>query len=174
MTVLGRRVTPTATALWAEVGHLVETPSAYPELTVEENLDLVRRMRRLPDRRAVSGIIARLDLSAYRHQRAGELSLGNAQRVGLAKALIHQPRLLVLDEPINGLDPAGVVEIRDLLREQAHERGVTIFLSSHILTEVARLATRIGVIHHGAMGSPDRRRQPSGSATQVTTSVNAR
>ncbi len=90
-------------------------------------------------------------MTPYADRRAGTLSLGNAQRLGLAKALLHDPALLLLDEPANGLDPAGVVEIRELLRELAHERGVTIFLSSHLLSEVARIATRFGVIHQGRL-----------------------
>ena len=77
------------------------------------------------------------------------LSTGNLQRLGLARALLHEPELLILDEPANGLDPAGVVEIRELLLDLAHEKGTTIFMSSHILTEVDRLATRIGIIHNG-------------------------
>jgi ABC-2 type transport system ATP-binding protein len=77
--------------------------------------------------------------------------MGNLQRLGLARALLHEPALLILDEPANGLDPAGVVEIRELLQRLAHERGVTIFMSSHILTEVERLATRIGIIHQGRL-----------------------
>ena len=81
----------------------------------------------------------------------GVLSLGNAQRLGLAKALIHHPDLLLLDEPANGLDPAGIVEVRNLLRGLAENNGVTIFISSHILSEVARLATRIGVVHEGRL-----------------------
>ncbi|WP_405097885.1 ATP-binding cassette domain-containing protein [Micromonospora sp. NBC_01412] len=93
-------------------------------------------------------VIDRLGLTPYAHRRARTLSLGNQQRLGLAKALIHQPRLLILDEPANGLDPAGVVEIRHLLQHLADD-GTTVLLSSHILAEVARLATRIGVIHHG-------------------------
>ena len=79
------------------------------------------------------------------------LSLGNAQRLGLAKALIHHPDLLLLDEPANALDPAGIVEVRNLLRGLAENNGVTIFISSHILSEVARLATRIGVVHQGKL-----------------------
>ncbi|MFN2180794.1 MAG: AAA family ATPase, partial [Candidatus Promineifilaceae bacterium] len=78
-------------------------------------------------------------------------SQGNAQRLGLAKALLHEPKLLILDEPANGLDPAGIVEIRTLLRKLAEEDGVTIFMSSHILAEVARLAARIGIIHEGRL-----------------------
>ena len=81
----------------------------------------------------------------------GTLSTGNRQRLGLARALLHQPELIILDEPANGLDPAGVVEIRELLVNLAREQGVTVFMSSHILTEVDRLATRIGIIHQGRL-----------------------
>jgi ABC-2 type transport system ATP-binding protein len=129
----------------------VETPSAYPELTVRENLDVARRLRKLADRRAVDEVIERLRLGPYADRRARTLSLGNAQRLGLAKALIHRPELLILDEPANGLDPAGVVEIRQLLRDLVDVGGATVFLSSHILAEVARLATRIGIIHEGRL-----------------------
>jgi ABC-2 type transport system ATP-binding protein len=127
----------------------VESPSAYPELTVRENLELVRRLRKMADRRAVDEAIERLALGPYADRRARTLSLGNARQLGLAKALIHRPDLLILDEPANGLDPAGVVEIRHLLRDLAHAHGTTVFLSSHILAEVTRLATRIGIIHEG-------------------------
>src|SRR5207244_8615067 len=78
-------------------------------------------------------------------------SLGNLQRLALARALLHEPRLLVLDEPTNGLDPAGVIEVRELLRTLARERGVTVFMSSHILAEVDRLATRVGIVHRGRL-----------------------
>jgi ABC-2 type transport system ATP-binding protein len=138
-------------AVWSRVGYLVETPSAYPELTVRENLEVARRLRRLADRRPVDEVIDRLGLTPYADRRARALSLGNAQRLGLAKALIHRPDLLILDEPANGLDPAGVVEIRHLLAGLVTHQGATVFLSSHILAEVARLATRIGVIHEGRL-----------------------
>ncbi|HEV8190495.1 MAG TPA: ABC transporter ATP-binding protein, partial [Ktedonobacterales bacterium] len=150
-TLLGKRVDADARALWAQVGYLVETPHAYPELTVRENLEVFRRLRGLREPNAVERIIERLGLTTYADQRAGTLSLGNAQRLGLAKALLHEPALLLLDEPANGLDPSGVVEIRELLRELAHEQGVTIFLSSHLLGEVVRIATRFGVIHQGRL-----------------------
>jgi ABC-2 type transport system ATP-binding protein len=103
------------------------------------------------DPQTVSNVIERLGLSEYADRRAGNLSLGNAQRLGLAKALFHNPALLILDEPANGLDPAGIVEIRNLLIALAHEQGVTIFMSSHILGEVSRLAQRIGIIHQGRL-----------------------
>jgi ABC-2 type transport system ATP-binding protein len=149
--LLGQSVHADARALWAQVGYLVETPHAYPELTVRENLEVFRRLRGLRDVHVVDRIVERLALTPYADRRAGTLSLGNAQRLGLAKALLHDPALLLLDEPANGLDPAGLVEVRELLRELAHERGVTIFLSSHLLGEVARIATRFGVLHHGRL-----------------------
>jgi ABC-2 type transport system ATP-binding protein len=134
---------------WASVGYLVEEPHAYPELTVYENLEVARRLHPGTPTNAVDKIIERLGLGAYTNRRAGTLSHGNAQRLGLAKALIHDPKLLVLDEPANGLDPAGIVEIRKLLLELTSESGGTVFMSSHILAEVSRLAGRIGIIHKG-------------------------
>ncbi|MEV7099620.1 ABC transporter ATP-binding protein [Amycolatopsis sp. NPDC051045] len=150
VSLLGTRVRPGAHAVWSRVGYLVETPAAYPDLTVTENLQAIARLRGLSGDGPVSDVIARLDLGTYAHHRARTLSLGNAQRLGLAKALIHRPGLLVLDEPANGLDPAGVAEIRALLGELARD-GVAVLLSSHILTEVARLATRIGVLDRGRL-----------------------
>lgn len=149
--ILGTDIRPGVKGPWSRVGYLVETPSAYPELTVRENLEVTRRLRHHTDATVVDRTIAQFGLTAYAERPARTLSLGNSQRLGLAKALLHEPDLLLLDEPANGLDPAGVVEVRELLHELAHERGVTIFMSSHILGEVARLATRIGIIHEGRL-----------------------
>lgn len=149
--VFGVRVYPGALELWSRVGYLVETPAAYPELTVRENLEVFRRLRRVADPKAVERAIERLGLGPYADRRAGTLSLGNRQRLGLARALLHEPDLLILDEPVNGLDPTGIVEIRALLQELVRQRGVTVFMSSHLLSEVARIATRIGVIHEGRL-----------------------
>jgi ABC-2 type transport system ATP-binding protein len=126
-------------------------PHAYPELTVYENLEVARRLHPGTERKAVSQIIERLGLAAYADRRAGILSQGNAQRLGLAKALLHKPKLILLDEPANGLDPAGIVEIRALLLDLTQQEGVTVFMSSHILAEVSRLAKRIGIIHEGLL-----------------------
>jgi ABC-2 type transport system ATP-binding protein len=123
--------------------------TAYPELSVYENLEVARRLHPGTAPKAVGEIIERLGLGAYADRRAGTLSLGNAQRLGLAKALLHAPKLLLLDEPANGLDPAGIVEIRELLLELTRHQGVTVFMSSHMLAEVSRLARRIGIIHKG-------------------------
>ncbi|HEY3473547.1 MAG TPA: ABC transporter ATP-binding protein [Anaerolineales bacterium] len=149
--VLGQPVGPNGRGPWARVGHLVESPSAYPELSVRENLEIARRLHGMPDAGAASLVTEQLGLASYAERKAGTLSTGNLQRLGLARALLHGPELLILDEPANGLDPAGVVEIRELLRSLAREKGITIFMSSHILTEVDRLATRIGIIHQGRL-----------------------
>ena len=150
-TVLGKRIRLGSREPWAGVGYLVETPHAYPELTVRENLEAARRLHPGTDKNVVSQIIERLGLGDYAERRAGVLSLGNVQRLGLAKALLHHPRLILLDEPANGLDPAGIVEIRELLLELTRQEGLTVFMSSHILAEVARLANRIGIIHAGRL-----------------------
>jgi ABC-2 type transport system ATP-binding protein len=138
---------------WSRVGHLIDTPFVYPELTVRENLWAAARLHGVaPDRAstAVDRVIADLELGPWADRRAATLSLGNRQRVGLASALVHRPRLLVLDEPTNALDPAGVVLLRELLVRDA-AAGTAVLVSSHHLDEVARVAERVSVIHAGAM-----------------------
>lgn len=149
--VLQTRVRLGSREPWGAVGYLVEIPHAYPELTVVENLEVARRLHPGTEPKTVGQIIERLGLAAYADRRTGTLSQGNAQRLGLAKALLHHPKLLLLDEPALGLDPAGIVEIRELLLELTREQGVTVFMSSHILAEVSRLAQRIGIIHQGRL-----------------------
>ncbi len=147
----GKKVSAGNNSLWKNVGYLLERQYSYPELSVSENLEIIRRLRNISDKKSIDTIIARLKLNPYKEVRAKNLSLGNVQRLGLAKALLHNPDILILDEPANGLDPAGIVEIRELLKDLASSRGVTIFISSHILGEISRLATRIGIIHQGRL-----------------------
>jgi len=148
--LLGTCVGPGRQALFARVGYLVEDATAYANLTVRENLHIQQRLTRSP-RESVAEAIELLHLGEYADRRAGRLSLGNKQRLALARALLHHPDVLLLDEPANGLDPAGIVEVRGLLRGLVDERGVTVFLSSHILAEVAHLADRIGIVHAGRL-----------------------
>ena len=136
---------------WASVGHLVEYPLAYPELTVRRNLQLSGRMRGIPHLdAAVTAILTEFALEEYAERRARTLSLGNRQRVGLAAALQHDPSVIVLDEPTNALDPAGVIRLRESLLRRAND-GAAILVSSHHLDEVARIADRIVVINRGRL-----------------------
>jgi ABC-2 type transport system ATP-binding protein len=147
--LFGEPLRPNSPAL-RRVGYLVETATAYPNLTVRENLEIQRLLTGAPPA-AVAESIELLGLAAYTDRVSRTLSLGNKQRLALARTLLHSPDLLVLDEPANALDPAGIVEIRGLLRRLADERGVTVFMSSHILAEVAHLADRIAIIHEGRL-----------------------
>ena len=148
--MLGSRVDAGNYKLWEKVGYLEEA-TFYPELTVRENLDIARRMHLIADRNSVARVIQQLDLDAHQDKQAKTLSLGNKQRLGLAKAMLHNPEVLILDEPINGLDPASVVEIRELLLDLSRNRGVTILISSHLLEELSKLVDRISIMHKGRL-----------------------
>jgi ABC-2 type transport system ATP-binding protein len=150
--VLGCPVVDADRTVWSRVGHLIETPPRYGELTVAESVYSAARLQGLdrpPARVATAAIIADLELDHWQHRATRTLSLGNRQRLGLAMALVHRPDVLVLDEPSNSLDPLGVVRIRELLRMRASEDGVSVLVSSQHQDEVARMADRIVLLHHG-------------------------
>jgi bacitracin transport system ATP-binding protein len=149
--ILGHRMRPNAVRAFERIGSMVETPGVYGNLTVRENLELQRNLLGLSRSHWVDEVIEMCDLGDYLDRQAGKLSLGNKQRLGLGRALLHKPEILILDEPTNGLDPVGIADIRNLLTHLATERGITVFLSSHILAEVQKLATKIGIIHHGRL-----------------------
>jgi ABC-2 type transport system ATP-binding protein len=135
--------------VWRRVGCLIETPFSYPELTVTENLEAAALLHGVDDVESeVRRMIDDFELTHWAYKRARALSLGNQQRLGLAAAMVHRPSILVLDEPANALDPAGVVFIRDLMRTAA-ERNVAVMVSSHHLDQLARMAHRITVLHRG-------------------------
>jgi ABC-2 type transport system ATP-binding protein len=147
----GRPPTTMPARYWTGIGHLVETPFAYPELTVTENLRMAGRLAGLSTRNAHTAAdrgIEELALTPWARTGARKLSLGNRQRLGLAAALISDPHLLILDEPTNALDPAGVILVRTLL-QRCRERGAAVMVSSHHLDEVARVADRITVVGAG-------------------------
>ena len=149
--IFGHDVATAGSEQWRWVGHMIESPFAYPELTVAQNLWAAARLHglsRAEAPRAAAQAIDRLGLTAYRARRCSTLSQGNKQRLGLASALVHSPRLLILDEPTNALDPSGVVLLRDVVQEAAHH-GSAVLVSSHHLDEVARVADRVEVIHRG-------------------------
>ena len=149
--VLDQIIGPHGGGPWAQVGHLVESPAAYPEISVRENLDIARRLHGIKNPKVVDDVMGKLSIASYADRKAGTLSSDNFKRRGLARALLHKPELLILDEPSNALDPAGIVEIRELLISLAREHGMTVFMSSHILTEVNLLADRIGIIQKGEL-----------------------
>jgi lantibiotic transport system ATP-binding protein len=136
--------------LLKRIGSLVEMPSLYPHLTGRENLEVTRRQIAAP-RSQIDRTLAIVHLTTDAHRLVREYSLGMKQRLGLALALLNSPDLLILDEPTNGLDPAGIHEMRDLLRRMPEEHGVTVFLSSHFLGEVEQIAGFVGIIHEGRM-----------------------
>lgn len=137
-------------SLMRRVGALVETPSLYPHLTGRENLEVTRRLLGA-QRDLIDRALDIVKLAQDAHRRVREYSLGMRQRLGLALALLNNPRLLILDEPANGLDPAGIHEMRDLIRRLPVELGITVFLSSHLLGEVEQVANHIGIIHQGCL-----------------------
>ena len=134
------------------LGVLIEEPGYYPHLTARENVVLRALCIGLIDTsRAAEEAIEAVGLSASAKRKAKNLSLGQRQRLGLAMAMLGHPKLLVLDEPINGLDPEGIVQVRETIENLVHEHGVTVFMSSHILGELGRLATHYGVIREGRL-----------------------
>lgn len=137
--------------LFRRMGTIIETPGAYRNLTAWENLDLHRRLMGVPEKERVEEILELVGLTEARNVKYKKFSLGMKQRLGIGRALLHQPEFLVLDEPTNGLDPQGIMEIRQLLRDLAEKRKITILISSHILSEIQQLATKIGIIHQGRL-----------------------
>lgn len=151
--VLGSEARSAKAETWQTVGHLIETPFAYRELTVRENVAASALLHQVAIKEmpaAVQQVVDDFELGHWADRRAGTLSLGNRQRLGLAAALVHRPTILVLDEPANALDPAGVVFTRDLLRRLA-AGGAAVLVSSHHFDQLARVADRITVLHRGSV-----------------------
>ena len=134
-----------------EIGYIIETPYSYPDLTVQENLEIVSTLRGIRNTDVVDWVTEKLKLKQYKDKQVKHLSLGNIARLGIAKAIIHKPKILILDEPTNGLDPFGVIEVRELLKELANNLGTTVLISSHKLEEISKVATRIVIIHDGRL-----------------------
>ncbi|WP_129691137.1 ABC transporter ATP-binding protein [Gottfriedia acidiceleris] len=133
------------------VGTIIEGPALYPHLTAAENLEAHRLLKGIPGKECIEKTLRLVGLEDTGKKKAKNFSLGMKQRLGLAIALLGDPEFLILDEPINGLDPMGVVEIRELLKKLNKEYGITILISSHILSELHLLATHYGIIHNGEL-----------------------
>lgn len=133
------------------IGTLIENPGVYPNMTAEENLEIVRRNLGIPERAATREMLEFVGLDSAGKKKVKNFSMGMKQRLGLAVSLIRNPDFLVLDEPINGLDPAGIKEVRELLLKLNREKQITILISSHILGELSKVATRYGIIRDGVL-----------------------
>lgn len=136
--------------IYTRIGSIIETPGFYPQLNAHENLKIFSKLRGDYNPENIEKVLKLVNLSDEKKP-FRNYSLGMKQRLGLAAALVHEPELLILDEPINGLDPAGIVEIRDMLLDITSKLGITVLISSHILSEIELLADEIGIISQGKL-----------------------
>ena len=149
--LLGRTLTErTRLELLRQTGSLIESPSGYLHLTAQENLEIVADLKGVPYK-DIDRVLEIVHLQADRKRKVGQYSLGMKQRLGIAMALLGSPRLLILDEPTNGLDPSGIHEIRNLVKSLPSLYDCTVLISSHMLSEIELIADDIGILNHGRL-----------------------
>lgn len=151
VTIWGKPFHGNEKKLLPRIGSLIESPGFYPNLTGTENLKIFATLRGVPNRDAIKNALDLVNLPYKDKKLFSQYSLGMKQRLAIALAIMHDPELLILDEPINGLDPIGIAEVRSFIRKLCDERGKTILISSHILSEISLLADDIGIIDHGIL-----------------------
>lgn len=149
--LFGEKVVKAEKKVYERIGSLIEEPGFYENLTAEENLKILARLRGRHRKDTIEHALVVTGLQKEKNKIFKEYSLGMKQRLGIAAAVMHEPELLILDEPINGLDPIGIQEIRNYLLDLCREKGTTILLSSHVLNEIEQLADVIGVMHKGRL-----------------------
>ena len=137
--------------IYPKIGSIIETPGFYENLTAYENLEIIAKLRGDYNSFNINSVLEMVNLNQAKSKKFKDFSLGMKQRLGIAAAIMHSPELLILDEPINGLDPFGIKEIRALLKRLSHEFGITILISSHILSEIENLADVIGFMDNGVL-----------------------
>ncbi len=150
ISIFGKSFDENRVEILKQVGSLIESPSLYGHLTANENLSLLQKVYQCP-KRQIQEVLDLVGLPDTGNKKAGQFSLGMKQRLSIAIALLHNPSLLILDEPTNGLDPNGMIEIRELLTRLNQEKGTTIIISSHLLDEIEKLVTHIGIINKGKL-----------------------
>ena len=148
--VFGKELKSNRLEILAQIGSLIEQPAIYLHLSGKENL-LNRALLLQISEARVNEVLKIVHLTDAAHKKAGQYSLGMKQRLGIALALLSDPKLLILDEPTNGLDPNGIIEVRELLIKLVSEHKKTVFISSHLLAEIERMATHVGIINHGEL-----------------------
>lgn len=131
------------------IGSMIETPAFFPKMTARGNLEYYRIQRNIDDENEIERVLKLVNLDNTGSKKFSQFSLGMKQRLGLALAIMGDPEFLILDEPINGLDPTGMIEFREIIEKLNKENGITILISSHILSELSQIATRYGIIHNG-------------------------
>ncbi len=149
--IFGKPLKDNKKKLLPRIGSLIESPGFYPNLTASENLRIFATLRGVPNSHAIKDALDLVGLPYKDKKLFSQYSLGMKQRLAIALAIMHDPELLILDEPINGLDPIGITEVRSFIQELCNARGKTILISSHILSEIALLADDIGIIDHGTL-----------------------
>ncbi|MGN7784512.1 ABC transporter ATP-binding protein [Niabella sp. 22666] len=148
--ILGEDFSQNRIGILRKVGSLIESPSVYTHLSATDNLKVFQNVYKV-SRSRISEVLNITGLGDTRNKKAGQFSLGMKQRLAIAIALLNNPSLLILDEPTNGLDPNGIIEVREMLQQLNRDQGTTILVSSHLLSEIDKMATHIGLIHQGAM-----------------------
>ena len=146
--LLGQELTEKSLPLLRQTGSLIESPAGYLHLTAQENLEIVADLKGVPHK-DIGRVLDIVHLTQDRSRRVGQYSLGMKQRLGIAMALLGSPKLLILDEPTNGLDPAGIQEMRALIRNMPAATGATVLISSHLLGEMEQMVEQVGIIDHG-------------------------
>ena len=149
--VFGQNIVKHEKELYPRIGAIIETPGFYPNLTGTENLEIFAKLRGTASSNAVEHAMNVVGLPYKDKKLFSKYSLGMKQRLGIANAILHDPELLILDEPTNGLDPIGIAEVRKFIKTMSMEQGKTILISSHILSEIALLADDVGIIDHGVL-----------------------
>lgn len=149
--IFGKNIRENEKEILPRTGSMIESPGFYPNLTGTENLQIFASLRGLKDPARIKNALELVNLPYKDKKRFSQYSLGMKQRLAIALAVMHDPELLILDEPTNGLDPIGIAEVRDFIRELCDSRGKTILISSHILSEISLLADDIGIIDHGRL-----------------------
>lgn len=149
ISVFGKNIKKNAKHIYPRIGAIIETPGFYPNLTGTENLKIFAKLRGITRKDAIKHALDIVGLKYNDKKIFSKYSLGMKQRLGIANAIMHEPELLILDEPTNGLDPIGIVEIRKFIKNLCLEKEISILISSHILTEIEQLADTIGILHNG-------------------------
>ena len=176
--IFGQSLDQNRVAILRKLGSLIETPSLYGHLTAAENLLLLQKIYQCPKSR-IPEVLELVGLPDTANKKVSQFSLGMKQRLSIAVALLNQPELLILDEPTNGLDPNGIIEMRELLKRLNQEQGITILISSHLLGEIEKLVSHVGIIHKGQLlfeGTLHNliQKQQESSCLKLSTNDNAR